>query len=1219
MVQRNPSLARRILLLVVPAVFFLLQSAALPAAGTVPLPSGEGKTIRIVVPPSPPPPGFVPPKRLRALPGDVMLSNVPAYSWCYGCSPTAAGMMMGYYDVHGYPNIYTGPANGGVCPLDNEPVWGHTGSDGECPFIASHRGIDGRTTNGYVDDYWGEPDPCLVLNRTAHADDCLGDFMGTSQDRYGMTSDGGTAFYSNYDGTPCYDAVPAAGRDGCHGIRLFAQSRGYTVTTNYTQLVYNASSMPAGFTFAQYCAEIDAGYPVIIQVNGHSMLGMGYNKTGSVVYLHTTWGNYVDQMTWGGSFQGMVQLGVTVVHLSHAPLSNDAPTIDPVANQMVLINSGAHQLTLTGISPGDADDAAQKLTITAASSTLSVIPTPRVSYTSGAAVATLSFSPTNAAGTALITVTVQDNGGTANGGVNTTRMPFLITVCAQSESPFANPGSYGYYPYYPLYVPTPGVLANAFDASNYPITAVKTRDPLHGTLILHPDGSFTYFPVSTYWGPDSFAYKAYNGLGYSSEAVVTLTATRGWVDWYLGTPSPADGAVKVPTAAQLSWTDTSSFANGAKYDVLCDTAFPPKNRVAADLTTCAYGLSALQPGKVYYWQVIAKNGYCRCSAIWRFTTIPPPPLAASHPQPADGATGVSLTPTLAWQGSGPLAPATTPLKRVAIFPASNPDYEAILTAHHIAFTDFGVSDLGKVDLSGYDKVVIWVWYLDGTYSDGISTGINASKAWLENYVKAGGKLDLYVANMTGPGNFSLPLTLPGGFAYTPQYHISLNPYAPVACPATIVDPASPVVTTPNTVNDTDIGMTYGDLGTTPGAAHTIAASVVTFNPTTMDLAFGKGRIFITSQRGGTTQFLEDCLLSTSSSDTAVAYTYDVYCDTVNPPKVKVGSNCPAPSCAAGALQLAKTYYWQVVAKGDGGNTPGPVWKFSTVKVIGKADMLIRNANEMLFTGGGIFNTTGAGQAKTQTIGLRGTAIYYFQAQNAGSSADQLRITCLPRSANWPVRFTDAHGTDITTQMFASTSYLTPVLQPGDTVSFSANVMATNNYSQSSAYTLSITAASKADPTAQDVVKAITLCAITYQPDLAIRSTDASTFTGVSLYNMDGSQQTVAKSVPVKFAASYVVRVRNDGNMPDRFTITVPNTYSGWSAACYLLATNQPLTAKSWSTALLQPGDYTDYLVQVTTNGSSTTALTNTLLLTAVSQADSTKGDAVKAVTSVAQQ
>ncbi len=111
----------------------------------------------VVVPPSPPPPGFVAPaQEPRRTAGDVLINDVPAFSWCYGCSPTAAGMMMGYYDRHGYPNLYTGPANGGVCPLSNDSVWGYNSSTGlgECPFIASHFGIDGRATRGYVDDYW---------------------------------------------------------------------------------------------------------------------------------------------------------------------------------------------------------------------------------------------------------------------------------------------------------------------------------------------------------------------------------------------------------------------------------------------------------------------------------------------------------------------------------------------------------------------------------------------------------------------------------------------------------------------------------------------------------------------------------------------------------------------------------------------------------------------------------------------------------------------------------------------------------------------------------------------------------------------------------------------------------------------------------------------------------------------------------------------------------
>ncbi len=50
--------------------------------------------------------------------GPNLLSNVPAFDWSYGCSATSAAMMFGYYDNTGYPNLYTGPTNGGVMPHD---------------------------------------------------------------------------------------------------------------------------------------------------------------------------------------------------------------------------------------------------------------------------------------------------------------------------------------------------------------------------------------------------------------------------------------------------------------------------------------------------------------------------------------------------------------------------------------------------------------------------------------------------------------------------------------------------------------------------------------------------------------------------------------------------------------------------------------------------------------------------------------------------------------------------------------------------------------------------------------------------------------------------------------------------------------------------------------------------------------------------------------------
>ena len=245
------------------------------------------------------------------------LTEVPAYDWCYGCSATSAAMLFGYYDRNGYPNMYAGPANGGLCPLDNSTAW----DSGVSPLSATRQGYDGLALRGHVDDYWysmnSTTDPYFG-NWTEHGyADCTADYMGTSQWENWSNYDGSTTFFYYPNNSPIYDYVgheTSGQRDGCHGMRLFAESRGYAVVQNYNQYRYGYGGVSAGFTWNQYKQEIDAGRPVLIQVSGHTMLGVGYDGT-NTVYVHDTWDHSVHSMTWGGSYSGMQHIAVTVIEL----------------------------------------------------------------------------------------------------------------------------------------------------------------------------------------------------------------------------------------------------------------------------------------------------------------------------------------------------------------------------------------------------------------------------------------------------------------------------------------------------------------------------------------------------------------------------------------------------------------------------------------------------------------------------------------------------------------------------------------------------------------------------------------------------------------------------------------------------------------------------------------------------------------------------------------
>jgi hypothetical protein len=90
-------------------------------------------------------------------------------------------------------------------------------------------------------------------------------------------------------------------------------------------------------------------------------------------------------------------------------------------------------VSLTGIGAGA--DTAQALTVTAASSNPGLVPNPTVTYTSPASTASLRFTPSTAAGSARITVTVRDSGGTANGGVDAATASFTVTIAAPANTP----------------------------------------------------------------------------------------------------------------------------------------------------------------------------------------------------------------------------------------------------------------------------------------------------------------------------------------------------------------------------------------------------------------------------------------------------------------------------------------------------------------------------------------------------------------------------------------------------------------------------------------------------------------------------------------------------------------------------------------------------------------------------------------------------------------
>ena len=73
------------------------------------------------------------------------------------------------------------------------------------------------------------------------------------------------------------------------------------------------------------------------------------------------------------------------------------------------------------------------------------------------------------------------------------------------------------------------VLANDIDFERDALTALLTREPRNGTVVLNADGTFVYTHDGSSSGSDEFRYRAYDGTGFSRDAAVKISVTAAAV------------------------------------------------------------------------------------------------------------------------------------------------------------------------------------------------------------------------------------------------------------------------------------------------------------------------------------------------------------------------------------------------------------------------------------------------------------------------------------------------------------------------------------------------------------------------------------------------------------------------------------------------------------------------------------------------------------------
>ena len=136
-----------------------------------------------------------------------------------------------------------------------------------------------------------------------------------------------------------------------------------------------------------------------------------------------------------------------------------------------------------------------------------------------------------------------------------------LSITNINRAPTAAPDAYTLGKNTALSITAPGLLANDLDLDGDLITSLKVTDPAHGIVTVNTNGSFTYTPVSNYFGADSFTYLATDGSSNSAPAIVSLTITN-----INRAPTAGNDAYTIGKNGTLNLTAPGILANDSDLD-----------------------------------------------------------------------------------------------------------------------------------------------------------------------------------------------------------------------------------------------------------------------------------------------------------------------------------------------------------------------------------------------------------------------------------------------------------------------------------------------------------------------------------------------------------------------------------------------------------------------------------------------------------------------------
>jgi subtilisin-like proprotein convertase family protein len=358
----------------------------------------------------------------------------------------------------------------------------------------------------------------------------------------------------------------------------------------------------------------------------------------------------------------------------------------------------------------------------------------------------------------------------------------------------------------PLVVPAPGVLANDDASGGGAMTAAVVAQPTHGFLTFFSNGGFNYTPSVNYTGTDSFAYRAFNGVG-------TVGSNVAWVHLTVAPPPPTavNDAYTTPFETPLTVAAPGVLAND-------DNPVPLSSMIAGLRTDPSHGsLTFNENGSFLYipaagyfgpdsftYNAINTGGASNEAAV--LLTVGPP-TTARPPTDLYASSIVGTVVTLRWTppaaGAAPtqyvLEGGLAPGQVLASFPTGSPYPVFTFVAPTGSFYArvHTLAGANRSAASNEIRLHVNVPVPPSAPADLLSlvNGSTLNLAWRNTF--AGGAPNRMALEVTGAFTGSLPLTagdafgfagVPGGTYTLRLYAVNAGGVSPPSNPVTVTFP-----------------------------------------------------------------------------------------------------------------------------------------------------------------------------------------------------------------------------------------------------------------------------------------------------------------------------------------------------------------------------------------------------------------------------------------------